>query len=276
MKSFYKQLILLLSAAAVAWPAGAQVKLTADTLECHIASFSAGVLAAGGGSNSAGLTGGNMKDLYGNPSLDFALEWAYKWADGWMAGLDADIWFGITSDNLRQRDLRMSNVFSSAGYTMAINGEDAVVTAYNRALAVRPGVGRIVRLLPKNPNSGLLLKISGGWMMQKTIFYQDFNHPKAYQLDGDYAKLYDHLRNGVMLTESVGFLFMSNYMTYANFKVTFDLSQCWTWSSRPWQIDNVMGLNGKERGTFFDLLYSVRLTWMFPFTGKTTYDYYYY
>lgn len=254
----------------------AQVKLTPDTLECHIVSFSAGALWAGSGSNSAGLAGGNMKDLYANPSLDFAIEWAYKQADGWIGGVDADIWFGLTSDNLQQRDLRMPDIFNAAGYTMAVNGEDAVVTAYNRALAVRPCVGRIVRLLPKNPNSGLLLKVGAGWMTQKTVFYQDFNHPKAYQLEGDYAKLYDHMRNGIVLTESIGFLFMSNYMTYANFKVTFDISQCWSWSSRPWQIDNLMGLNGKEEGTFFDLLYSVRLTWMFPFTGKTTYDYYYY
>lgn len=231
---------------------------------------------AGAGSNSSGLTGGNMKDLYGNPSLDFALEWAYKHANGWLGCLDVDIWFGLSNDNLRDRDLRMPHVFNAAGYTMAVNGEDAVVTAYNRALSVRPGVGRIIRLIPKNPNSGLLIKVGGGWMMQKTVFYQDFNHPKAYQLEGDYAKLYDHKRNGVILTESVGFFFMSNYMTYANFKVTFDLSQCWSWSSRSWQIDNMMGLNGKEEGTFFDLLYSIRLTWMFPFTGKTTYDYYYY
>lgn len=256
--------------------ANGQVKLHADTLQCHIVSFSAGLLFPGTGTHSQGLSGGNMRDLYGTPYLDFALEWSYKQQSGWLAGLDADIWIGMNGDNLTNRVERMGSVFNPGETSMAVNGEDGVVTAYNRALALRPGVGKIIRLLPKNPNSGLLLKFSGGWFMQKTIFHQDFNHPQVYQLSGEYAKLYDHLRNGVMLTESVGFLFMSNYSTYANFKITFDFSQCWSWSSRPWQIDNIMGLNGKDRGRYFDLMYGIRLTWMFPFTGKTTYDYYYY
>lgn len=280
MKTFTYKLAKILTVILVAclpWRvARGQVKLTADTLECHVVSFSAGLLIPGTGSNSQGLVGGNMRELYQSPYLDFALEWGYKQKSGWMPGLDADIWFGSTSDNLNDRGIRMNHVFNMIGHTMSVNGEEAVVTAYNRALALRPGVSRIIRLLPKNPNSGLLLKLSGGWFMQKTVFYQDFNHPQAYQISGDYEKLYDHLRNGVMLTESIGFVYMSNYSTYVNFKLTFDVSQCWSWSSRDFQIDNLMGLNGKDNSRYFDLMYGVKLTWMFPFTGKTTYDYYYY
>lgn len=280
MESFLKKtskiLIIIIVANCQLPHAQGQVKLNPDTLECHIVSFSAGVLVPGGGSNSLGLTSGNMGDLYGWPYLDFGLEWAYKQQSGWLTGLDADIWMGLSGDNLTARVERLGSVFNSGETTMAINGEDGVVTAYNRALALRPTIGKIIPILPKNPNSGLLLRLSGGWFMQKTVFHQDFNHPQVYQLSGDYAKLYDQLRNGVMLTESVGFVFMSNYLTYANFKVTLDISQCWSWSSRQWQIDNLMGLNGKDNSRYFDLLYSLRLTWMFPFTGKTTYDYYYF
>ena len=280
MKSFIYKIGKLLSIILVIssqWSvARGQVKLQADTLECHIVSFSVGMLTPVGSSNSMGLSGGNMQDLYGWPYLDFALEWGYKYNIDWLVGVDADLWIGMSGDNLANRVERMGNVFNPGETAMAVNGEDGVVTAYNRGLALRPGLGKIIRVLPKNPNSGVLLKVSGGWFMQKTVFHQDFNHPQVYQLSGGYEKLYDHLRNGVMLTESVGFLFMSNYSTYANFKVTFDVSQCWSWSSRPWLIDNVMGLNGKDRSRYFDLLLGLRLTWMFPFTGKTTYDYYYY
>ena len=280
MKSFIYKIGKLLSIILVIssqWSvARGQVKLQADTLECHIVSFSMGMLAPVGSSNSMGLSGGSMQDLYGWPYLDFALEWGYKYNIDWLVGLDADLWIGMSGDNLANRVERMGNVFNPGETAMAVNGEDGVVTAYNRGLALRPGLGKIIRVLPKNPNSGVLLKVSGGWFMQKTVFHQDFNHPQVYQLSGGYEKLYDHLRNGVMLTESVGFLFMSNYSTYANFKVTFDVSQCWSWSSRPWIIDNVMGLNGKDRSRYFDLMLGLRLTWMFPFTGKTTYDYYYY
>ena len=69
---------------------------------------------------------------------------------------------------------------------------------------------------------------------------------------------------------------MSNYSTYINIKISFDVSQCWSWSSRPYVMDDLMGLHGADKNTYFDLMYGFRLSWMFPFTGKTTYDYYYY
>ena len=66
---------------------------------------------------------------------------------------------------------------------------------------------------------------------------------------------------------------MSNYLTYVNLRVSLEISQCLTWSSRPYLIDNLTHLNGKDHNRYLDLLYG--LTWMFPLTGKTTYDYYY-
>lgn len=269
-------IIVSLFLAFAAGTAKGQVRLGADTLECHVVSFSFGTLFPGTGSNSEGLKGGNMRDLYKGPYLDFGLEWEYKWASNWMATFDADMWFGYNSDNLQNRAERMGNVFDASGYAMSWGGYDGVVTAYNRGLSLKPGGAYIIRVLPKNPNSGILVGLKSGWFMQKTVFTQDFDRSPVPQLTGDYAKLYDQLRNGVMLTESLGFIYMSNYKTYINLKVTFELSQCWSWSSRGYQIDNVMGLNGKDGGRYFDLLYGLRLTWMFPFTGKPTYDYYYY
>ena len=271
-----KPLIITLSLIAIPLGTRAQVRLTPDTLECYIVGFSAGVMMPGSGSNSLGLQGGNMKDLYNGGNLNFAIDGSYKTQSGWLPSLDADLWFGLSSDNLNQRDKRYSNIFLPGDYTLCWGGYDGRVTAYNRGLAVRPGIGKIIRVLPKNPNSGLLLKMSAGWMMQKTVFNQDFDQSPVPQLKGDYAKLYDHLRNGVILTESIGMIYMSNYLTYINVKLTFDISQCWSWSSRSYQIDEIMGLNGKDNSRYFDLMYGFKLTWMFPFTGKPTYDYYYY
>ena len=186
------------------------------------------------------------------------------------------MWFGFNSDNLKDRRLRMGDVYTPEGYILSDGGYDGAMMCYNRNLAARIGVAKIITFLPKNPNSGLMLKLSGGWIMQKTVFSQDFNESPVPQLTGDYAKLYDHLRNGVILTESIGFCYMSNYLTYVNLKISFDISQCWMWSSRPYVIDNLMGLNGKDNNRYFDLVFGVKLTWLFPLMGKTTYDYYYY
>ncbi len=254
----------------------AQVKLGVDTLQCHIVGFSAGVQMPLGGSNSLGLEGGNMKDLYSGPYLDFGLEWNYLFRSGWMLTLDGDLWFGYNSDNLKLRLERMGDVYNSQGLAMGWGGTDGVVTAYNRSLAVRPGVAKMFHILPQDPNSGIFVKLSGGWWMQKTVFSQDMNESEVPMLTGNYQHLYDHLRHGVMLTESIGFAYMSNLNTYINVKISFDFSQCWSWPTRAYTIDNVMGLNGMDESRYFDLMFGIKLSWMFPITGRTSYDYYYY
>ncbi len=266
--------VLVLLMVAAGGSASAQVKLSTDTLQCNIIGFSAGLQMPLGGSNSQDLKGGGMKDLYDGPYVNFALEWMYKFRSGWLLTGDGDLWFN--SDNLLSRVERMGGIYNHRGQLVSIGGVDGVVLAQNRGLAARVGVGRILRVLPKDPNSGILLKLSGGWFMQKTVFTQDMNEDEIPQISGNYAKLYDHLRNGILLTESIGFIYMSNYRTYVNVKLTFELSQCLSWSSRPYIIDNLMGLNGKDNSTYLDHMAAVRLTWMFPITGRTSYDYYYY
>ncbi len=253
-----------------------QVKLSVDTLECHVIGFSAGLLTPGGGSASGGLGGGNMGDLYGSPWLDFSLNCDYKYQSNWLVTLDADLWFGWNSDNLQQRSDRMPNVYLPNGIAYSWGGTDGYLGAYNRGISARIGGGKIIPVIKGNPNSGIFLKLSGGWFLQQTVFNQEYTEAPVPQVTGEYKKLYDHLRNGAILTESIGFVFMSNYSTYVNVRLSFDISQCLSWASRPYTIDNVMGLNGKDKNTYFDLMGGVKLSWMFPFTGKTSYDYYYY
>ena len=257
---------------SIAW---GQVKLTVDTLECHIIGFTAGVLMPGFGSASNGALGGTMSDLYKGPYLDFSIGCDYKYKSNWMVTLDADLWFGYNSDNLRDREERIP-VYTSSGIALSWGGYDGAVAAYNRGLSARVGGAKIIPVINDNPNSGIMLKLSGGWMMQKTVFSQDMNESPVPQLNGDYAKLYDHMQHGAILTEGIGFAYMSNLSTYVNFKIMFEVSQCFSWSARPYQLDNVIGLNGKDDGMHFDLMYGLRLSWMFPLMGKTTYDYYYY
>ena len=271
-----KRIITTILLIVMAIGANAQVKEQVDTLQCNIIGFGVGTLMPVSGSSSGGLEGGTMMDLYKGPSINFALEWGYKFLDGWMLSTDADLWFGYNSDNLQDREARLGDLYTSQGYLMSWGGYDGSVTLYNRGIAVRPGIGKIINIMPKNPNSGILLKLSGGWFMQKTVHMQDMNESLVPQLNDKYMKLYDHLRNGVILTQSVGFIFMSNYQTYINFKVMLDISECVSWSSRPYVIDNLMGLHGKDKNRYFDLIVGLKVSWMFPLTGRTSYDYYYY
>ena len=256
--------------------AAAQEKAKADTLECHIINFSAGTIFPGSGSTSTGVTGGNMRDLYQGPYLNFSIGCDYKYLSNWLVTFDGDMWIGYDSDNLKDRSERMGDIMTPSGFIMGWGGTDGNMQAYNRSLAARIGVGKMITVIPDNPNSGILLKLSGGWLMQKTVYIQDRTEASLPQLRGDYGRLYDHMRQGAVLTESLGFCYMSNLQTYVNFKVELSVSESLMWSTRPYVIDNLMGLNGKDENRYFDLFYGLKLTWMFPLMGKTTYDYYYY
>lgn len=258
----------------------AQIKLTQDTLECHNIGFGVGTMAPWGKLSHATQPDGSqnqsgtMDDLYDNQWLDFSINCIYKFKTNWIVTLDGDLWFG--NDNLTHYKERMSDIFTEEGTLIGFNGTDPEVTNYNRALALRVGFGKIFKVIPDNPNSGILTKMNVGFMEQQTIFTPGARGVGAPMLTGDYAYLYDHQRNGLILSESIGWWFMSNRENLINFYVAFEVSQCFTRSTRDYIIDNVMGLRGPDQAKYFDMLYSIKFCWMFPLKGKTTYDYYFY
>ncbi|MBP5190171.1 MAG: hypothetical protein J6031_04580 [Bacteroidales bacterium] len=247
----------------------AQIKLTQDTMSTPIVGFSFGTIFA----SDKLSTENGMYDLYKGPYLNYGIETGYKFKSNWLLLLDGNLTIG---NELRDPSRRMPAAFSHDSIPIVIgtNGTDANATCYNRALSLRVGGGKIFTLTPKNPNSGLLLAAYAGILQQKTIFVM--NDVNAPQLQDDYARLYDHKRRGFTLTESIGYWFMSNKANFFNFHITFEVTQCWNHSVRDYIIDEVMDLHGPDNTKYFDLLYTVRLTWMFPLKGKTAYDYYFF
>lgn len=277
-KIIYTLLLSLLPAIALSPAAQGQNSAKLDTFYCPIVGFSvAGILPSPAASSAKGFSGSGvaptMADLYKSPFLDFGIHFIYKTKRNWVFSLDGNIWFG--NDNLKHRTDRMGSVFSTDSIVIGTNGTDANVTCYNRHLAFLAGVGKIIPLAPeKNPNSGILLKLGAGYQRGQSIFM--LNDVNAPQLDDDYALLYDHQRHGFMLSEAVGYWFMSNHANLVNCALTFEVSQLWSRSTRDYVIDSRAGLQGPDKSHYFDLLYSLRFTWMFPLKGKTVREYYYY
>lgn len=247
-----------------------------DPLACPIIGFSISRLTPSQHLSRAtavdgSATMGTMSDLYKPPYLGFGMDFSYKLENNLIFSLEWNIIMG--SNNLTDRVGRMPNVFTRDSLIVGTNGTDANVTCYNRGLNVKGGIGYIFKLNDNNPNSGILTKLSAGWMSDKTVFM--INDVNAPQVDKPYDKLYDHRRSGFVLTESVGYMFMSNHKTLVNMYVAFEVSQFWNHSTRNYTIDNLMGLSGKDQNRYFDLLYSIKFCWMFPLTGKPAYDFYY-
>ncbi|MBO7489377.1 MAG: hypothetical protein J6T88_03770 [Bacteroidales bacterium] len=266
----YKKLILSALLFTVFLPLSqAQLKLTQDTLATPIFGFNFGTIIASDNLS----TDNGMHDLYVSPYLNYGLEAGYKFKSNWIATVEGNLIFG---NKLRHYAQRSPAAFSydTVPFVIGTNGSDANVSCYNRMLSLRIGGGKIITLGEKNPNSGLLLRLYGGIMQQKTIF--KMNDVNAPQLQGDYARLYDHKRRGVTLTESVGYWFMSNHSNFFNFYISFDVTQCWNHSVRAYVIDEVMDLHGPDNTKYFDLFYTIKISWMFPLKGKTAYDYYFF
>ncbi len=256
----------------------AQIKIKADTLACPIVGFHVGTIAPFGG--KAIDTDGNkvenatMAELYKAPWLDFGIDISYKWRNGFF--VNGDFTFLFASDNLQDRFERMSDIYTQNGMIIGSNGTDAIVTAYNRALAWKAGVGKIFLLnMEKNPNSGPFAAINLGMIQQQTIFMMN-ELVDAPQVNNDYGLLYDHQRRGFMLSQEIGYWHMSNSAAILNFRVSLELTEIWSRSTRDYVIDDLLGLRGKDNNKYFDLLCGIKLTWMFPITGRTSYDYYYY
>ena len=278
-KIFHKTLFAALVVAMTMPLANAQNAPKLDTLECHIVGFNVGVKmpsvrysfgTAPDGSTSQQAT---MASLYKGPYLDYGINALYKYKSNWLVTLDGNLWFG--SNNLLYRKERMGSIYTHDSIVLGSNGTDAAVTANNRGFSMQVGFGKIFPIMPsKNPNSGILARLSGGYMRQQTIFMPYQEH--APQVEGDYALLYDHQRHGAMLTEALGYWFMSNNTNLLNLYVSFEVSQCWSRSTRDYTIDHYLGLQGKDNNRYFDLIYSLKLCWMFPLKGKTSHDYYFY
>lgn len=247
--------------------ATAQIKLTQDTISCPIIGFTFGTTIP---SNNLSSENG-MYDLYKPPYLNFGLEASYKTKTNYLFSVDGVLTIG--GDNLRDRNIRLGDVYThdASPIVAGTNGTDANVTCYNRGLTFRLGIGKIFTLNDQNPNSGIVTRLFGGFMNQKTIFFM--NDVNAPQLQGDYARLYDHSRFGGILTESIGFWYMSKDYNVVNIYVAFELTQCWSHSTRDYVIDYQMGLQGPDNNKYFDLIYGLKICWMIPLKGKTAYDY---
>ncbi|MFC1734322.1 hypothetical protein ACFL6I_28800, partial [candidate division KSB1 bacterium] len=131
-------------------------------------------------------------------------------------------------------------------------------------------LGYLIPIFNSNPNSGLLV-MSGVGLLQHKIRIQDSEN-NAPQISGDYKKGYDLLSNGLGINEFVGYLNLSK-SRLLNFYIGFELNQAWTQNRRDYNFV----LMGKDETNRFDLLYGIRIGWIFPIYGmQKGGEYYYY
>src|SRR4030095_2022899 len=80
-----------------------------------------------------------------------------------LVGVEASFIFGnqINEPNM------LSGLENSYGQILDQDGQPALVLLYERGYTIMAWYGRLIPVVGPNPNSGLLLKVGGGYMRHK-------------------------------------------------------------------------------------------------------------
>lgn len=168
----------------------------------------------------------------------------------WFYGVSGYYFFGY---DLREDPL--ANYRTAQGSILDQDREIGIMSADERGFYVGGIVGKIIPFIPSLPNAGIRVSLSGGYL-QHFIRLKDDN-ARIPLLQGDYAKGFDRLTDGVALTEFVGFHYASPRGFFSAYIGT-EFTQGFTHSVRAYQYD--LGPT-RDETTRLDLLNGLRIGW---------------
>ena len=205
----------------------------------------------------------NMKERFGNNST-LQLSVDFKTKKQWIFGVNGSYLFG--------KDVKESlfdSISSPDGYILNQEGSFADVRLYERGFTISGTVGRLFAFKKPNPNSGLLFTVGVGFMQHKIRIETIGNN--VPQLSKEYKKGYDRLSNGILFTENLGYLYLSNNRL-VNLYIGFECMQAFTQSRRSFNFDQMKRDDSKR----LDILYGGKIAWILPLYKKPPQDFYMY
>jgi hypothetical protein len=209
------------------------------------------------------LSGGDLVKRFGNSSsVEIKLD--FKTKSYWTFGVNGSYFFGKDAkENL------FDSINTSAGAIINRIGEYADVRTFERGFTVSGTIGRMFSFKKPNPNSGLVVDIGLGFIQHKIRIETIGNN--VPQLSKDYKKGYDRLTNGFLLSENLGYLYLSNNR-FVNFYFGFECMQGFTQSRRSFDFD-LMKQDTQKR---LDILYGAKVAWILPLYKKAPQEFYTY
>lgn len=175
----------------------------------------------------------------------------FKLPSNWMVGVNGSYIFGKEVKDNPFYYITKDNVFINT------DGDQADVRMYERGFTVSGTFGRVFAKSKKRPNSGFIANVGVGFIQHKIRIEVIGNN--VPQLDKNYKKGYDRLTNGLLLSENVGYLFLSNNRL-VNFYVGLECMQGFTSSKRDYDFDKMKPDTQKR----IDVLTGVKVAWILP------------
>ena len=143
------------------------------------------------------------------------------------------------------------------GQFLATDGLPADAFLRSRGASLKIGIGKIIGLHTKSPQSGIRLDIGAG-IMSHYIRVQDENQA-INQIFGPYENAYDRLTRGFAITEYIGYQYLSTDGNL-NFNIGFEFNQAFTSGVRSVDFTtNELSPTGRK-----DFLSGLKVTWLIP------------
>ncbi len=206
---------------------------------------------------------GNMYKRFGNSS-SIGLNLDFKTKKQWTFGINGCYFFG--------KDVKESlfdSIATPSGAIINGNGEFADVRLYERGFTASLTAGRLFSFKRPNPNSGIMFSVGAGFIQHKIRIETIGNN--APQLSKQYKKGYDRLTNGFLLSQNLGYLYLSDNRL-VNFYIGFECMQGFTQNRRSYDYD-LMKQDTEKR---VDILYGGKFAWILPMYKRAPQEFYTY
>jgi len=178
------------------------------------------------------FSGADLSDRYGNNS-NIGLMCQFKTKSNWLFGADFNYIFG---NDVKIYDQIIKNIATSDGQVISKEGVYSDIRMFERGFITTLKIGKLFPVFNSNPNSGIMILGSAGLMQHQIRIETDNN--AAPQLIGDYARGYDRLSNGFVISEFLGYMYLSD-KKLTNFYIGIEFNQGWTRSLRDYNFDTM-------------------------------------
>lgn len=207
---------------------------------------------------------GELNHRFGT-SNDAGLNISIKIAKNFLIGVEGAYLFGRKVKEYPLSNMLTYSTDQIIGQDGSLNDIPVQLSGFEIALRV----GKLIPLMKKHPNSGIVVSIAPGFIQHKILI--NANPNIIPQLNNTYKQGYDRLTNGPMLAGNIGYLYLEK-KRFLSFYGGIDFAAGFTQERRNWNFD-LMSADKHQR---IDMLIGIKLAWIIPvFTNRDSEVYYY-
>lgn len=212
------------------------------------------------------LPAGDLKNRFGFNSSG-GIHFFNKTRKNWIFGVDWTFTFSPESQ-VKDRNTMFDSISTPEGNLIDLNGEYTALKTYERGWTGSFKFGKLFPVLSSNKNSGICIIGSVGYMQHKIKIVDTFN--RTPQLAQAYRKGYDKLTSGIMVSEFIGYMYLSTNRLL-NLYFGFEIMQGFTQSRRSFDYQ----LEKRDTQKRLDIYYGPRIGIILPLYKRLPNDFYY-